>query len=186
MRLISVNVGRPKVLADYRGRTVLSAIAKEPVSGPVAVKKLNIEGDSQADLSVHGGEEKAVYVYPSEHYQYWKERFPERVLPWGSFGENLTTEGLMENEIRLEDRLVIGTAQFEVTQPRFPCFKLGLKFNTQKFVKAFLNSDRTGFYLKVLKEGRLRAGDVIVLEKTRNSSETITSIVRSVNESETD
>jgi MOSC domain-containing protein YiiM len=170
-------------MARSRGRPVLSGIIKEPVQGPVIVRKLNLDGDRQADLSVHGGEDKAVYAYPSEHYGYWRERFPGRDMPWGTFGENFTTEGLLENEVHIGDRLVIGSAEFAVTQPRFPCYKLGIRFETNTMVKWFLESERSGFYLKVLGEGQVRAGDAIKHVRANRHSETITSIVRMVKRS---
>jgi len=139
----------------------MSGIDKHPVEGPVAVRKTNLEGDKQADLTVHGGVNKAVYVYPSENYRFWKKQFPARKLPWGSFGENLTTQGLLEDSIRIGDKLVIGSAEFEVTQPRMPCYKLGLKFDTQSILKTFLDSRRSGFYLRVLKEGSVKVNDGI-------------------------
>src|ERR1700719_1523237 len=123
---------------------------------------LNLEGDRQADLSVHGGPNKAVYGYPSEHYAYWKKELPGVELPWGSFGENLTTSGLLESEVHIGDRFTIGTAEVVVTQPRLPCFKLNLKFNRDDMAKRFLASRRSGFYLRVLREGEVAAGDPIV------------------------
>jgi MOSC domain-containing protein YiiM len=147
----------------WRGRVVETSIFKTPVSGPVGVKRLNLEGDKQSDLTVHGGAEKAVYVYPSEHYQFWRDQLPGVELPWGAFGENLTTEGLDEN-IHIGDRLLIGTASFVVTQPRMPCYKLALRFDRLDMVKRFLQSGRTGFYLSVSQEGELAAGDSVTLQ----------------------
>jgi MOSC domain-containing protein YiiM len=162
-KVISVNVGTLQFLGVAKGRRIMSGIHKHPVEGSVAVRKTNFEGDKQADLTVHGGVNKAVYVYPSENYPFWKTQFPGKKLPWGSFGENLTTEGLLEDSIRIGDRLVIGAAEFEVMQPRMPCYKLGLKFETQSILKTFLDSRRSGFYLRVLTEGTVRAGDQIKL-----------------------
>lgn len=151
------------------GREVSTAIFKAPVQNRVRMNRLNLEGDRQADLSVHGGQDKAVYVYPSEHYSYWKDVFPGSKLPWGSFGENLTTEGLLEGEVFLGDRFQIGSAEVVVTQPRIPCFKLNLKFERDDMAKRFLASRRTGFYLRVLREGEIGAGDEIVsLHKDEN------------------
>jgi len=127
MELISINVGLPREV-DWRGRKVLTSIWKTPVEGRVAVRQLNLAGDQQSDLSVHGGPEKAVYVYPSEHYAYWREELPGVDLPWGAFGENLTTQGLREDSVQIGDRLRIGSADFLVTQPRMPCYKLGIRF----------------------------------------------------------
>lgn len=180
MRLVSVNVGKPREIGILRGRPVESGIYKDPVNGPLRVRKLNLDGDAQADLTVHGGQDKAVYVYPSEHYDYWMRKFPDREMSWGTFGENLTTKGLFEEQVRLGDRLVINSAELEVTQPRFPCYKLGIKFGTQMMLRWFLDSEKSGFYLRVLKEGSIEAGDEIKLVSTDKNSETIASIVRGV------
>jgi MOSC domain-containing protein YiiM len=125
------------------------------------VRRLNIDGDEQSDLEVHGGEDKAVYVYPTEHYAYWGEQLPGVPLPWGVFGENLTVEGLLEDAVHIGDRFRIGAAEFAVTQPRMPCYKLALRFGRTDMVKRFMKSGRTGFYLAVLKEGEIGAGDAI-------------------------
>jgi MOSC domain-containing protein YiiM len=184
MRLVSVNVGAPKEIGRSRGGEVVSAIFKRPVGGPVIVRKLNLEGDRQADLTVHGGEDKAVYAYPSEHYDYWKQKFPDMEMPWGTFGENLTTEGLLEEQVRVGDSFAIGSARFAVTRPRFPCLKLGMRFETRTMVRSFLQSERTGFYLRVLREGQIEAGNAIVKAKTNPGSETIVAIVRKVKREE--
>jgi len=160
LQLVSVNVGLPREV-DWHGRVVRTSIWKRPVEGPVRVTSLNLEGDQQSDLSVHGGKEKAVYVYPSEHYGYWKRELPGQDLAWGAFGENLTTEGLLEPDVRIGDRLRIGSAEFLVTQPRMPCFKLGIRFGRDDMVKRFLRSGRSGFYLAVLREGEVTGGDPI-------------------------
>ena len=178
MRLVSVNVGLPSGIGRIQGKQIESAIGKRSVKGPVIVRKLNLDGDLQADLTVHGGEDKAVYAYPSEHYEYWKEKFPDRELPWGTFGENFTTQGLMEEYVRRGDRLRIGSAEFSVVRPRFPCFKLGLKFGTAAMERWFLESERTGFYLRVLQEGLVEEGNPIDLVRTDQDSETISSAVR--------
>jgi MOSC domain-containing protein YiiM len=158
MRLLSINVGLPRDV-DWRGKTVRTSIFKSPVLGRVRVTRLNVEGDQQSDLSVHGGTEKAVYAYPSEHYAFWREELPGLDLPWGAFGENFTTEGLLEGSVRIGDRLRVGSAEFVVTQPRMPCFKLGIRFGRPDIVKRFLRSGRSGFYLAVLQEGEVTAGD---------------------------
>ena len=160
MRLVSVNVGLPQRI-EWRGEMVTTAIFKEPVSGPVAVKGFNIDGDRQADLTVHGGERKAVYAYPSEHYTFWRSELPEADLPPGAFGENLTVAGLLEAEVGPGDLLDIGTASFAVTVPRMPCYKLGLRFDRLDMVKRFWRSRRSGFYLSVVREGTIVAGDSI-------------------------
>jgi MOSC domain-containing protein YiiM len=131
------------------------------VLGPVRVAALNLEGDEQSDLTVHGGVHKAVYAYPSEHYLFWREEIPDLDLPWGAFGENFTTEGLLEEAVHIGDRLRVGSAQFVVTQPRMPCFKLGIRFGRPEIVKRFLQSGRSGFYFAVLEEGRVAAGDSV-------------------------
>ncbi|HTT33749.1 MAG TPA: MOSC domain-containing protein [Methylomirabilota bacterium] len=160
MRLVSLNVGLPREVR-WHGRMVTTAIFKEPVAGRIALRKLNFDGDRQADLTVHGGEFKAVYAYPVEHYAYWREKLPGTELPFGSFGENLTTEGLLENSVHLGDRLTVGHAELVVTQPRLPCYKLGVRFNSDEMVKRFLASGRTGFYFAVAREGQVVAGDAI-------------------------
>jgi len=160
MRLVSVSVGLPQEVVSH-GRTVVTSIWKRPLDGRVRVGRLNIAGDQQSDLTVHGGPEKAVYVYPSEHYEYWRRELPSTDLPWGAFGENFTTEGLLEQDLAIGDRLRVGSAEFVVTQPRMPCFKLAIRFGRDDMVKRFLQSHRSGFYLAVLREGEVGAGDVI-------------------------
>lgn len=159
-RLVSVQVGRPREV-HWRGKLVRTAIWKDPVAGPVRVSPLSLEGDGQADLEVHGGAEKAVYAYPSEHYAPWRRELGLAELAWGSFGENLTTQGLAEAELGIGDRLRVGSAELCVTQPRVPCFKLGVRFARPELVRLFLASGRSGFYLAVAREGTLRAGDAI-------------------------
>lgn len=160
MKLISVNVGLPREV-DSRGRKIRTSIWKTAVEGRVRVNRLNLEGDRQADLSVHGGPEKAVYAYPSEHYEYWGREFPGMDLRWGAFGENFTTEGILEGDVRIGDGFRVGSAEFRVTQPRMPCHKLGVRFGRDDMVKRFLRSGRTGFYLAVVREGEVTRGDSI-------------------------
>lgn len=162
MQVISVNVGLPREVI-WKGQRVLTGIFKEPVSGHIAVRQLNLDGDRQADLTVHGGPNKAVYAYPAEHYHYWKEQFPRMELPWGMFGENLTIRGLSEETVSIGDCFQVGSAQLVVKQPRLPCYKLGLKFKRDDILKHFLRSGLTGFYFSVLKEGEVAAGDSISL-----------------------
>ncbi|HYL98006.1 MAG TPA: MOSC domain-containing protein, partial [Blastocatellia bacterium] len=162
MKVISVSVGVPREV-EWHGRTVSTGIFKEPVSGRVRLRSLNLDGDAQADLSVHGGREKAVYVYPVEHYSYWAEKLPGARLPHGSFGENLTVQGLSESAVNIGDRFQIGSAVVVVTQPRMPCYKLTIKFGRADMVKLFQQSARSGFYLAVLQEGEIGAGDSIHL-----------------------
>lgn len=162
MKLISIQVGRPRDL-DWQGEQVRTSIFKTSVPGPVKVWRLNIEGDEQSDLTVHGGPNKAVYVYPKEHYEYWRTELPDAVLEWGAFGENLTTEGLLEDRICIGDRVLCGSAEFVVTQPRRPCYKLGVKFDRLDMVRRFYRSGRSGFYLAVQREGTIAAGDELTL-----------------------
>jgi MOSC domain-containing protein YiiM len=176
LRLVSINVGLPREV-HWRGKTVTTSIFKAPISGRVQVNRLNVAGDRQSDLSVHGGADKAVYVYPSEHYVFWREALPGVPLPWGAFGENLTTEGLLEEEIRIGDRLRIGTADFSVTQPRMPCFKLAIRFNRADMVKRFLLSGRTGFYLSVSQEGEIGADDPVSIIARDGHAIAVTDIV---------
>jgi len=162
VKIISVNVGLPRlVLRD--GEPVSTGIFKEPVTHRVMMRRLNLDGDRQSDLSVHGGPEKAVYVYPSEHYEFWKRELPDMDLPWGVFGENFTTTGLLETEVNIGDKFRVGVTEVMVTQPRMPCYKLGIRFGRADIIKRFLVSERTGFYLSVLKEGEVGAGDEIEL-----------------------
>ena len=162
MKIVSLNVGLPREVR-WHGRTVTTGIYKEPVTGRVALRKLNLDGDRQADLSVHGGEYKAVYCYPVEHYEYWKKELPGRELPMGVFGENFTLQGLLEAEAHLGDRFAVGSAEVVVTQPRLPCYKLGVRFGDDEMVKRFLMSGRGGFYLAVTREGEVGAGDEITV-----------------------
>ena len=159
-----------------KGRMIRSGILKAPVGGPVRVSALNIEGDQQADLAVHGGPSKAVYVYPSEHYAFWRTELPELEFPCGSFGENLSTEGLLEKDLNIGDR--VGAVELVVTEPRLPCYKLGVKFNRDDIVKRFLKSRRTGFYCAVLREGDLGAGDTIHLLSRDPAGVTVADITR--------
>src|SRR5207249_4109778 len=158
MKLVSVNTGLPRNVT-WHGRNVTTGIFKQPVQGRVALRKLNLDGDRQADLTVHGGEHKAVYCYPFTHYDYWKVELPGRELPMGSFGENFTADGFLEDSVYLGDRFSVGTAEVTVTQPRLPCYKLGIRFESDDMVKRFLASGRTGFYVAVVREGEVGAGD---------------------------
>src|SRR5438270_7187830 len=158
MRVISVNVGLPREV-DWQGRRVRTGIFKAPVAGHVALRRHNLTGDAQADLTVHGGRDKAVYAYPVEHYDFWREQLPSRELPFGVFGENLTTEGLREDEVRIGDEFAIGTARLVVTQPRMPCYKLGLRFGDPQMPKRFVAHRRPGIYFAVVEEGEIGSGD---------------------------
>jgi MOSC domain-containing protein YiiM len=158
MKLISVNTGLPREVT-WHGMTVSTGIFKEPVAGRVALRKLNLDGDRQADLTVHGGEFKAVYCYSLVHYDFWKALLPGKDLPLAIFGENFTTDGLLENSVHLGDQFSVGSALVVVTQPRLPCYKLGIRFQADDMVKRFLASARTGFYLAITREGEVGAGD---------------------------
>jgi MOSC domain-containing protein YiiM len=160
MKLVSVNVGLPREVT-WRGRSTTTAIYKQPIEGRVAVRKLNLDGDRQADLTVHGGEHKAVYCYPLLHYDYWRKELTGQELPMGVFGENFTTDGLLEDSVHLGDRFAVGSAEVVVTQPRLPCYKLGVRFQSDDMVKRFFASRRTGFYLAVAREGEVGASDEI-------------------------
>jgi MOSC domain-containing protein YiiM len=177
MQVVSVNVGLPRTVI-WKGRTVKTGIFKAPVNGRVQVRTLNLDGDRQADLSVHGGPDKALYVYPCEHYDYWQGELPSLELPWGMFGENLTTIGLLEEAVNIGDKFRIGSAVAMVTQPRVPCYKLAAKFGREDIVKRFLASGRSGFYLKVLREGEVGAGDAIELMSADARAVSVADVVK--------
>jgi MOSC domain-containing protein YiiM len=176
MKLISLNTGRPREV-EWNGGTVQTSIWKSPRQGRLRVTSLNVDGDQQSDLSVHGGRDKAVYFYPSEHYAYWRRELPAFDLPWGVFGENLTSEGLLETDVAIGDRIRVGSAEFVVTQPRQPCFKLGIRFGRDDMIKRFLASGRSGFYVKVVEEGELAAGDSIAFTYRAVNSLSVSVIV---------
>lgn len=177
MRIVSVNVGRPRLVV-WNEQTVSTGIFKQPVEGRVMLRTLNLDGDRQADLTVHGGITKAVYAYPSEHYAYWRNELPETELPWGMFGENFTTEGLAEANVNIGDRFSIGAAQVKVTEPRMPCYKLGIKFQRNDILRRFLASGRTGFYFSVEQEGEVGAGDEITWLSRDENNVTVADITR--------
>lgn len=177
MKLISLNVASPR-LAHYKRATINTGIFKQPVSGPIELRALNLDGDRQADLAVHGGPYKAVYGYPSEHYDFWRQELPEMDLPWGMFGENFTTEGLFENDLYIGDRLQIGSATLMVRQPRIPCYKLAAKFQRDDILERFLHSGRSGFYFSVEQEGTLQAGDAFTFLSTAPQAITISEMNR--------
>jgi MOSC domain-containing protein YiiM len=162
MKVLSLNVGLPREVT-WQGRLVTTGIFKEPIQGRVMMRTLNLDGDQQADLTVHGGVSKAVYAYPSEHYNYWRTELPGMDLSWGMFGENFTTEGLLEDGVYIGDRFRIGKREVTVTEPRMPCYKLGIKFGRADIIKRFLASRRTGFYFAVMGEGMVGAGDDVEL-----------------------
>lgn len=177
MKLISLNVGLPREV-PWHNTVVTTGIFKQPVSSRVPLRKLNLDGDRQADLRVHGGEYKAVYCYSVEHYDGWKQELPGRDLPFAIFGENFTTEGLLEHSVHLGDRFAVGSAEVVVTQPRLPCYKLGIRFQSDSMVKLFLASARTGFYLAVTREGQVAAGDEIKFISRDPSAVPVSEITR--------
>ena len=177
MRLVSVNVGIPREVT-HRGKTITTGIFKEPAGGRVMLRTLNLDGDKQADLSVHGGASKAVYAYPIEHYEYWRAELAGIKLHPGMFGENFTTEGLQEDEVNIGDRFRIGSAEVMVTEPRLPCYKLAAKFGRDDIIKRFLHSGRTGFYFAVLQEGGVGTGDDIELNRRDEHGITVADITR--------
>ena len=177
MKIVSLNVGLPREV-QWHGQLVTTGIFKIPTSSRIRLRKLNLDGDRQADLTVHGGEYKAVYCYPVEHYDDWREKLPGRDLPFGSFGENFTTRGLLEPNVHIGDRFAINDAEVVVTQPRLPCYKLGVRFQSDDMVKKFLASRRIGFYLAVTQEGSVAAGDEIVPVVQNASSISIADFLR--------
>jgi MOSC domain-containing protein YiiM len=177
MKIISLNVARPRLVV-WEGRPVSTGIYKSPVEGRVMLRALNLDGDRQADLTVHGGPAKAAYAYPSEHYVYWRDELPDMELPWGMFGENFTTEGLDESSVNIGDRFRVGAAEVLVTQPRMPCYKLGIKFGRTDILKRFLASGRTGFYFSVEREGEVGAGDEVELLGRDENNVTVADITR--------
>jgi len=177
VKLVSVNVGLPREVS-WHGKLVTTGIFKQPVTGRVALRKLNLDGDRQADLTVHGGEYKAVYCYPISHYEYWKLEFPGRELPLAIFGENFTVDGLLEDAVHIGDQFSIGSAEVVVTQPRLPCYKLGIRFGDDTMVPRFLDSGRSGFYLAVTREGEVGAGDEIKLTSSDSNAVPVSTINR--------
>ncbi len=176
MKVLSVNVGLPKNVL-FNGQIITTAIFKDPVNSPIILRKLNLDGDKQADLTVHGGIDKAVYSYPEEHYYYWRKQFPNMDLGWGMFGENFTTEGLLEDAVNVGDQFQIGSAKLVATQPRMPCYKLGVRFGHMDVIRKFMTSGRPGIYFKVLTEGEIKTGDKIKLIKRDKNNVTVKDIV---------
>lgn len=176
MNVISVNVGLPTLL-HFNGRTRTSAIVKKPVYGKIEFKNGNLIGDKQADLRVHGGKYKAIYLYPSEHYEYWEDQMPDEKFEWGAFGENITSFGLMENDICIGDKVLIGTIETIVSQPRFPCENLNFKFQREDMVKKFADSRKHGFYVQVTKQGFVSKNDKIEIIQKHSGKITIQEFV---------
>lgn len=177
MHIVSVNVGQPREI-QMNGRVLLTSIFKSPINGRVAVRRHNIEGDRQSDLRVHGGPYKAVYAYASEHYQYWRQQLPEADLDWAAFGENLTLEGLTEEDAHIGDDYRVGSAVLRITQPRMPCFKLNLRFGRSDMVKRFWSSGFSGLYFSIIQEGHLEPGDKVELLQRQTQSLSIADVVR--------
>jgi MOSC domain-containing protein YiiM len=175
VKLVSLNVGTPRTVA-WNGREVSTGIYKSPVEKPVMLRTLNLDGDRQADLTVHGGAAKAVYAYPSEHYPFWRSEFPQMELPYGMFGENFTTSGFFEDEVKIGDTFEIGDAEIMVTQPRMPCYKLGIKFGRTDILKRFLASGLTGFYFSVLRAGLVTTDDTFGLLRSKPNSVTVADV----------
>ena len=176
MKVLSLNVGLPRKVL-FNGQIITTAIFKDPVKGPITLRKINLDGDRQADLTVHGGIEKAVYSYPVEHYDYWHKQYPNLDLIWGMFGENFTTEGLLEDAVNIGDQFQIGSAKLVATQPRMPCYKLGVRFGHMDVIRRFMASGRPGIYFKVLKEGEVKTGDQIENIKRDKNNVTVRDIV---------
>ena len=177
MKVLSVNVGLPREVT-WHGKRVTTGIFKEPIQDRVIMRRLNLDGDQQADLTVHGGISKAVYAYPSEHYGYWRTELPAMDLCWGMFGENFTTDGLLENAVYIGDRFQIGETEVMATEPRMPCYKLGIKFGRADIIKRFLASRRTGFYFAVMREGLVGAGDTVELIRREQEEISVADITR--------
>jgi MOSC domain-containing protein YiiM len=177
MRVLSVNVGLPRKVV-FNGQIVTTSIFKDPIKGSIMLRNLNLDGDRQADLTVHGGIDKAVYSYPEEHYDYWQKQFPNMDLRWGMFGENFTTEGLMEDAVNIGNRFQIGSAKIVATQPRMPCYKLGVRFGRMDIIRRFMTSGHSGIYFKVLQEGQVEAGDKIKIIRKDENNVTVKDIVR--------
>lgn len=176
MKVLSVNVGFPRKVL-FNGQIITTAIFKDPVKGPISLRKLNLDGDKQADLTVHGGLDKAVYSYPVEHYDYWRKQFPNTDLVWGMFGENFTTEGLVEDAVNVGDQFQIGSAKLVATQPRMPCYKLGVRFGRMDVIRRFMASGRPGIYFKVLTEGEVQRDDKIKIIRKDKNNVTVKDIV---------
>lgn len=184
-KILQISVSTPKTFL-VQGREVSTGIFKDPVTGPVPLRTLNLDGDRQADLTVHGGVDKALYVYPSEHYPFWRAEYPGKDLEFGGFGENLTTENLLETEVCIGDEFQAGTAVIRVTQPRLPCYKLGIRFGRPDIIKRFMRSGRLGIYFSVVQEGILEAGDRIVCIKRDSHEITVSEVANLFNDKSLD
>ncbi len=176
-KVLSVNISIPKEV-EFEGQKVTTGIFKESVEGRIKLRSLNLDGDKQADLTVHGGLDKAVYAYPIEHYQFWRKIYPNTKMPNGMFGENFTIEGILESEVNVGDCFGIGSSKVIATQPRMPCYKLGVKFGRMDIIRKFLVSGRSGIYFKVLEEGEVGAGDSIIKLESDSNRVAISDVVR--------
>jgi MOSC domain-containing protein YiiM len=177
MKVLSANIGRPKEI-EWQGTKARTGIFKEPVKA-ITIRKFFVEGDNVSDLRVHGGESKAVYGYPSEHYEFWRKEYPTLTMNWGMFGENITTEGLLEKEILIGSVFKIGTALLQITEPRMPCYKLAAKFGSVDVIRRFMKSHKSGFYFTVLEEGIIKPGDTISMGQEGETGCTLVDEVRS-------
>ncbi|HEY2468683.1 MAG TPA: MOSC domain-containing protein [Terracidiphilus sp.] len=177
MKLLSVNCGLPREVV-WHGRSVTTSIYKQPAAGRIALRILNLDGDRQSDLTVHGGKDKAVYCYPVVHYEYWKAQLPGQPLPMGAFGENFTAECPVEDSVHVGDRFSVGSAEVVVSQPRLPCYKLGIRFGSDDMVRRFLASGRTGFYFAVTREGDVGAQDEMTQIDRDPNSVSVSEITR--------
>lgn len=175
LKVVSLNVGKVKEVT-YDGKTIRTGIYKKPIQEPLEAKGINIEGDDQGNRKTHGGIDRAIYSYPMEHYSYWKKQYPTKELPFGMFGENLTTEGLLEKDVKVGDIFKIGTTKIMALQPRMPCYRLGYKFDDEKIIDKFLETDYCGIFYRIIKEGKLQVGDEINLIKSDPDSMTIVEI----------
>ncbi len=173
MRVLSVNVSMPKEV-PYKEKTITTGIFKEPVEGPVMLRSLNLEGDGQADLKGHGGVHKAVYVFSHEYFAHWKQELGRAEFPYGQFGENFTVEGMTDEMIYVGDVFRVGGTLVEVSQPRVPCFKLALRMEEPRFLKPFMARALVGYYLRVLEEGEVGAGDPVERVRTDPGGMTVT------------
>jgi MOSC domain-containing protein YiiM len=178
MQLVSLNVGLPRLLTTWQGDTFETGIFKDPIDGRIPLRTTNLDGDRQADLTVHGGPNKAVYGYPSEHYPAWNAELPHPVGAWGAFGENFTTVGMGESTIFIGDRYRLGSTILRVTTPRLPCFKLAAKFKSDRIIEHFLHTERCGFYFAVDQEGAVAAGDEFKLLSRENFTLSIADVNR--------
>lgn len=180
-KILQVAVSLPKTFL-VSGREVSTAIFKEKIDGKVPLKTLNLDGDEQADLTVHGGVDKAVYTYSSEHYPYWRAEYPNKEIDYGIFGENFTTENLLETDVCIGDEFQVGTAIIRVSQPRIPCYKLGIRFGRPDIIKRFLKSGRSGIYFSVVQEGVLEAGDQVIRIKSDPDNITVSEVASLFNQ----